>query len=285
MILVTGAAGKTGLAVIQALAARGEAVRGLVRRPEQAESVLRAGARAAVTGDLRERTVLQEATDGCEAIYHICPNVSVDELAIARVAISVARAMNVRLFAYHSVLHPQVEAMPHHWLKMQVEALLFAAELPYVILQPAAYMQNVLGQWQHIVAGRYPIPYPVETRLGMVDLADVAAVAALVLTEDGHVGATYELAGPEVLTQEQVAETLGQALGRRVTAEAIPLETWAQWARASGLGEYQVDTLLKMFAYYAQHGFWGNPRVLSWLLGREPTPFAAFVARTVREDH
>ena len=51
------------------------------------------------------------------------------------------------------------------------------------------------------------------------------------------------------------------------------------WARASGLGEYQVQTLLQMFRYYECYGFWGNPRVLTWLLRRSPTTFAGFVER------
>ena len=56
-----------------------------------------------------------------------------------------ARRAGIRHLVYHSVLHPQVEAMPHHWQKMRVEEQLFAAGLPYTILQPAAYMQNVLA--------------------------------------------------------------------------------------------------------------------------------------------
>jgi hypothetical protein len=62
----------------------------------------------------------------------------------------------------------------------------------------------------------------------------------------------------------------------------ISLDDWAARARSSGLGEYQIDTLRKMFEYYARFGFWGNPRVLRQLLGREPTTFEMFVARVER---
>jgi nucleoside-diphosphate-sugar epimerase len=117
----------------------------------------------------------------------------------------------------------------------------------------------------------------------MVDLEDVAKAAAVVLTEPGHAGATYELAGERAMTQIEVAEVLSQQLGRPVRAEVVPLDAWEQQARAAGLGDYQVVTLLKMFRYYEQYGFWGNPRVLGWLLGRAPTTFAAFVERIVGE--
>jgi hypothetical protein len=58
---------------------------------------------------------------------------------------------------------------------------------------------------------------------------------------------------------------------------------WERNARANGLGDYQVETLLKMFHYYESYGFWGNPRVLGWLLGRQPTDFPAFAQRIAQE--
>jgi uncharacterized protein YbjT (DUF2867 family) len=156
--------------------------------------------------------------------------------------------------------------------------------LVFTILQPAAYMQNVLGGWKGIVEqGAYTVPYSVETRLGMVDLEDVAQAAALALSESGHEGAIYELCGPEALSQTEVAAALERALGRPVRAERIALADWAARARAGGLGEYQVETLLKMFDYYDRYGFWGNPRVLTGLLGRPPVTFAEFAARAARE--
>jgi len=280
MILVTGAAGKTGRAVIQSLVAKRVAVRALVHRPAQVRLVEEIGAREVVVGDMRLQATMDQAAQGVRAVYHICPNVSPDEVAIGQVAIMAARSAGVEHFVYHSVLRPQIEAMPHHWRKLRVEEQLFESGLPCTILQPAAYMQNVLAHWDQIMEqGVYPVPYAVETRLGMVDLEDVAEAATVVLTEPGHAGAVYELAGAEVLSQAEVATILGQQLGRPVRAEAVPLEMWERRARESGLGDYQVETLVKMFRYYERYGFWGNPRVLGWLLGRPPTTFAAFIKR------
>jgi uncharacterized protein YbjT (DUF2867 family) len=280
MILVTSAAGKTGRAVIQALTAKGEAVRALVHRHEQIQSVEALGAQQVIVGDMRLQATMDQAAWGVRAVYHICPNVSPDEVAIGQATVVAARSAGVEHFVYHSVLHPQIEAMSHHWQKLRVEERLFESGLSYTILQPAAYMQNVLAHWDQIMEqGVYPVPYAVETRLGMVALEDVAETAAVVLTEPGHTGAVYELASAEVLSQTEVATILGQQLGRPVRAEVVPLETWEQRARESGLGDYQIETLVKMFRYYERYGFWGNPRVLGWLLGRPPTTFAAFVER------
>ena len=285
MILITGAAGKTGRAILRALGAHREAVRALVHRREQVGVVEDLGAREVVVGDIRSQTAVSRFAAGVRAVYHICPNMSPDEVAIGQVVLAAACAAGVERFVYHSVLHPQTESMPHHWQKLRVEALLFESGLPFTILQPAAYMQNVLAHWEKIVnQGVYPVPYAVETRLSMVDLEDVAAVAAKVLTEEGHLGAIYELAGLELLSQVGVAEILARKLDRPVHAEAVPLKDWEQSARQAGLGEYQIQTLLKMFGYYESYDFCGNPRVLGWLLGREPSTFGDFVERTLREQ-
>jgi len=284
VILVTGAAGKTGRAVVRALAARGAAVRALVYRPAQAQAMRELGAREVIVGDMRDQATMEQSLQGVRALYHLCPNMSPDEFNIGQLVIGAARSAEVTHFVYHSVLHPQTEAMPHHWTKLRVEEHLFESGLACTILQPAAYMQNVLAGWDSVMKeGVYRVPYAVETRLGMVDLEDVAAAAAIVLTEAGHQGATYELAGSEDLTQTEVANVLNQALGRPVCAEALPLDVWEAQARGAGLGDYQVETLIKMFRYYERYGFWGNPHVLGWLLGRPPTTFAAFVERTIRE--
>ena len=277
MILVTGAAGKTGTAVIKALAAKNEQVRGLVRREEQAAEVTAVGAVEVVVGDMGDTAVYQQAAHGVRAIYHICPNMHPDEAAIGKTAIEAAKNNGVTQFVYHSVMHPQTEMMPHHWHKLRVEEIVMASDLNFTILQPAAYMQNILGSWQTIVEqGKYIVPYPVETKISIVDLADVAEVAACVLTEAGHEFAIYELAGPENLSQKEVAAILQTVLQQTILIEEISQDEWRK--NAAGLGEYQVETLLKMFTWYAEHGFAGNSNILAWLLGRPPTTFAEFVA-------
>ncbi len=102
---------------------------------------------------------------------------------------------------------------------------------------------------------------------------------ALVLTEAGHSGASYELVGTAPMSQIEVAETFGRALQRDVRAEAEPIEVWHHRARNAGIGDYQRKTLTKMFEAYARDGLQGNPNVLGWLLKRPPTSLAAFAAR------
>jgi uncharacterized protein YbjT (DUF2867 family) len=281
MVLVTGAGGKTGRAVIGALSSREVDVRAFVRSQQQASEIAVLGAAETVIGDMTDAVSFSRATEGATAVYHICPNMHPDEVAIGRAAVAAARAAGVQHFVYHSVLHPQVEAMPHHWHKLRVEELLLTSGLDITILQPAAYMQNILAGWRAIVEkGIFRVPYSVDARLGLVDLLDVAVAATVVLTEPSHRGATYELVGPANLTPSEVASALSRRLARPVRAEQLSLTEWQDGAIASGLSRYEVDGLLKMFRYYDKHGFVGSSWQLERLLSRPATDLAAFLART-----
>lgn len=279
-VLVTGAGGKTGIAVILELRRRGVPVRALVRQPHHRAVMEGLGVDEVVEGDLRDGDVVSRAVSGVDAVYHICPNVHPEEIEIGRWMIAAARASSVGHFVFHSVLHPQTEAMPHHWAKLRVEEMLLEAELPFTILQPAPYMQNVLAQRPHIARdGVYSVPYALETRVVMVDLEDVAEVAGRVLAEPGHLGATYELCGSDALSQTEIAEVLTAGFGRAVRPQTVPISTWTEGATAAGMGEYQVRTLVKMFRYYERHGMAGSSAVLEGLLGRPATTFAQTVDR------
>jgi uncharacterized protein YbjT (DUF2867 family) len=238
------------------------------------------GVSEVVPGAMNDPHALAQAVRGTDAICQICPNVNPREVAFAKTVAAAATDLGVSRLVYHSVLHPQIEAMPHHWNKLRVEEILFSSALDITILQPTAYMQNSLTEWDRMVSdGIYRVPYPIETRLSLVDLDDVAEAAALVLTNGGHSGATYELVGTPPLSQIDIAETFGQALKKTIRAETEAIESWEQRARSAGMDDYQRETLIKMFRAYARDGLKGNPNLLGWLLGRPATSLAAFAAR------
>jgi NAD(P)H dehydrogenase (quinone) len=280
MILITGASGKTGKAVLKALVTRGVSARAFVRSSAH-EAALRAmGVRDLVVGAMDDPHALARATHGIEAIYHICPNVSPHEMSFAKALVDAATSSGVSRLVYHSVLHPQIEAMPHHWNKLRVEEMLLSSGLAITILQPTAYMQNSLTEWDRMAHdGIYRVPYPIETRLSLVDLEDVAEAAATVLTNAGQSDAIYELVGTPPLGPIEIAETFGRALKKRIRAEAETVESWDTRARNAGMEDYARETLTKMFRAYARDGLKGNPNVLGWLLGRPPTSLADFAAR------
>ena len=285
MILVTGAGGKTGQAVLRALERLGQPTRALVRRSDQIHGAEGRGAQDVVVADLLQRDEMVRSMADVRIVYLVAPNVHPEEARLGEVAIAAARDAGVQRIVYHSVLHPQAREMPHHWQKLEVEEKLFASGLQFTILQPAAYMQNLLPYWNEIVEeGVYRIPYGESAALSLVDLEDVAEVAATVLTEEEHIGATYELAGPEALTPRRIAEVLSRRFGTEVSSESIPLDGWDEGARAGGLRGYQLESLSRMFRYYDRYGLIGGSRVLEWLLGRPPTSFHQFVDRITESE-
>jgi uncharacterized protein YbjT (DUF2867 family) len=283
LVTITGAAGKTGRAIVRALAARSARTRAVVHRPKMAkvvEEMKALGAAEVVPGDLTDASSLEAALAGSSIVYLICPNMRPDEVEIGRRAIDVCRRVGVERLVYHSVLHPQIEKMPHHWKKLRVEEALIESGLAFTILQPAAYMQNVRAQWGAVTSKAvYEVPYATSTRVAMVDLRDVAEAAATVLTGEGHDSAIYELCGPESLDPREVATALARRLRRDVGVRVIPREEWARGARAGGLGGYAVETLVAMFRHYERHGFEGNPRALESLIDRPARRFAQVIER------
>ncbi|QVQ53679.1 NmrA family NAD(P)-binding protein [Spiractinospora alimapuensis] len=279
-VLVTGAAGKTGRAVIEALRARDLPTRALVRRPEQADAARAAGATEVRVGDMRDRDDVAEALRGTTGVYHIAPNMSGAEVAIGEALIGAAQATGVRRVVYHSVLRPQIRAMPHHWDKLLVEAALFETGMDVTVLQPGPYTQNLLEGLDRVREhGELRVPYRVDAPFGMVDLRDVAEVAARCLAEERYRGGTYELVGPEAVTAESVARDLGATLGRDVRAVRIDPADWAATARSRAVPEHVVTALAAMFSYYDAYGLPGNGRVLTALLGHAGTSVSDVFAR------
>ncbi|MCW5878051.1 MAG: NmrA family NAD(P)-binding protein [Anaerolineales bacterium] len=277
-VLVTGAAGKTGLAVLRALARRGKGARALVHRSEQAAAARQAGAVQVVLANLLDGAALRDAMQGMRAVYLICPNLHLQETEMAQAAILAAQAAGAEHFVYHSVLLPAEPVMPHHWQKHLAEQSLAASGLRYTILQPASYMQNVLPYWESIRSGLYRVPYSLEAIFTPVDLEDVAEAAATVLAHPvDYAGQVLPLAGPERLSSEQMAAEMAAQLGHPVRAEAQPLADWT--TAANGLSEYARHALQRMFAYYDAHGFAGDSKVLQATLGRPPQTFREFLSR------
>lgn len=280
MILISGAAGKTGQAVIKALNQRRQAVRAFVRTQQQSQLVEKLGAAEVVVGDLTQADKLPPALEGVQKVLHICPNVHPEEVGIGAQMIEGAKQAGVEHFVFHSVMHPQIESMPHHWKKMRVEEMLIESGLPFTIVQPASYMQN-LPLSTIRTEGVLRVPYSLQSRHSMVDLADIAEVYARVLAEEGCQNGIYELAGPEALDHCQITEMLSQAFSQPVELVEEDIDVWRQRGQSSGMTAYAIETLAKMFEHYDQHGFVGNPNTLEHLLQRPPTTLAAFLERVI----
>jgi uncharacterized protein YbjT (DUF2867 family) len=279
-ILVTGASGKTGQRMVASIAKKGGIVRAFVRRPEAGGPLKQAGAAQITLGDLMDHDSLRLAIAGAGQVLHICPPMHPKEDVITQTMIGLAGELAVGRFVLYSVLHPLLADVPHHNRKLRAERGLVDSGLTYTILQPSRYMQHLTMIWKTVLAtGVHTMPFGTTARFSLVDLADLAEATARIMTEPGHGAATYQLAGPEALNQDDCAAILTAILGRPIRAVAKPIEDFRRDVRAAGMPAERIEIMTKMNAHYDAHGLVGNSNVLRWLLGREPTRFAEFVRR------
>jgi uncharacterized protein YbjT (DUF2867 family) len=275
VIVVTAAGGPTGTAVVRELRARGESVRAVVNRRGPRPELAALGAEV-VVAELTQPMAWSTVLAGADAMYLIWPNFDPDEAEGAPALFAEARRAGLPRLVYHSVLRPQLRVMPHHAAKDQAEEALDGSGLrSWRVLQPCAYADNLDGQLDAVRAsGVLRSFWGLRTAQSVVDLRDVAAAAAVLLTEDGLDGGTFEAAGPEALTAPRMAELIGARLGEDVIADDVipggemPTSYAARCRRA-------------MFDHYRAHGFSGSPRVLTDLLGRAPRSLAEHLADLV----
>ena len=219
----------------------------------------------------------ERAIAGADAVVHIGPAMHPREIAMGETVIDAAAAAGVRHFLLMSVTHPQLEPLLNHQSKLAAERRLLMSRLPFTILQPMHYMQDVDVPGS-VAGGAYRQPYSLDVGLSFVDLADVGESAARVLSDPArHRFATYELCGADTLTGRQVAAILAEVAGRPVEPQQLPVDRVLAGMRE--VPDYTRDAMRRLLEHYDSYGITGNPNVLSWLRGRSPTSFRQFTRR------
>jgi len=282
MILLTAANSRTQRHVIKALAPSGQPLRAFGRSLDAAWFGAR-GVTDLRNEDLLDRAALADAMRGVGTVIHVGPGLQQQETTIGTFVIDAARRAGVERFVYISVIHPQIDYLMNHRAKRMVEDHLIGSRLNFTILQPQHYFQNVPVH-RAVDSGQVTLPYDMDRELGFVDMADLGAAAAKVVTEPGHEYATYEIASHEHLTGNAIAAILSDLSGRSVTAARMPLQAFidgyaAHFAPDEFGVDWTADAITRLFSYYDRYGIRGNGNVLTWLLGRPPTPFESYVRR------
>ena len=283
MILVTAAAGNQGRILIPRLHASGFKIRAVRASHGRDAELLDLGAHEVLTGDASDRSFLRHALDGVDVVYHIGPSAHPLEREMGFAMVDVAMEKGVRHLIFNSVLHAVATKLIQHRYKRQIEEHIVESRLNYTILQPADYMLPgmILPAFK---TGVFHLAWSLDRRQAMIDLPDLAEVVVTVAQEgERHYGATYELAASGNHTAFDIAEALAKATGKAVTPVQMSAEEYFD-AFFGDVGDkapfrHQLSVLRAISLWYSQYDFTGNPNVLTWLLGREPTTLEQFILR------
>lgn len=272
-VLVTGATGNTGRALAEALVRRGVPVRAMVRseahRGKLPERV------TAVVADFDDAASIATALAGAGRAYLVTPSSDRAEEQQRRFAEMAAQA-GVK----HLVLLSQLgadEGSPVRYLRYHgaVERHVQGLGIGWTFLRPNLFFQGLLAFAGAISSeGHFYAPIG-DARVSAVDVRDIAAVAAVALSEPGHEGATYTLTGPEAVTHTQIAAALSGALSREVTFVDVPPDAFAASLRGI-LPPWQVEGLIEDYAHYRRGEAASVSPAVADLTGRQPIAVEQF---------
>jgi uncharacterized protein YbjT (DUF2867 family) len=277
-VLVTGATGNVGPHLVKELTARDIPVRAFVRDPNKARTLL--GNVDLAVGDFGDTPSLDSALDGVDRIFLLTPS-HPSQVDYESNVIDAAAAARVRLIVKISTVTADPDS-PDRFAAWQgkAEQKLLASGLPAVLLRSSYHMTNVLFA-RETIAQLGKIFAPVDdAKIAMIDRRDVAAVAARILTEDGHDGRTYILTGPEAITYHDVATVLSAVLGKSVEFVDVPEEAAVGGALQAGAPEWLAHGVAEVNRELRRGAAAAITEVVRVLTDREPLSFAQF-ARSV----
>ena len=267
-ILVTGATGSVGRLVVDELLAAGVPVRALTVDPARAKLPAEA---EVVVGSLARPSTLPVALKGVDAVYLAPMARTVRRFCELAADEGIARVVAL---SGSSVGDAHEGSSGHEY--GAVEAAVRDAGFAWTFLRPGVFMNNTLAWAGMVREGEVAMAYGDATQTP-IDLGDIAAVAARVLTSEGHVGVTHVLSGPSAISLREQVSVLASVLGKEIRfRELTRAEQRAQWV-GYGIPESAVDWLLDGFEETLRH-----PQVPTGvaeeLLGRPGTTYAAWVA-------
>ncbi|PYT74057.1 MAG: hypothetical protein DMG39_04475 [Acidobacteria bacterium] len=280
MILVTGASGTMGKAVLNEVAKEaaktGENCRAMYRSDTEAAKA--PAGTSTVIADFAKKDTLPTALQDITSVYLVCsPIPQLVELEWNMIDACVAAGVK------HIVLSSAMGAREYRksfpsWHRT-VEDKLKSTKISFTILRPNSFHQNALTYYAPSIRSKGTFSASMGNAcVSFLDVRDIAVVAAKSLAGGEHSGKTYELNGPEALTYSELAAKISQHAGRPVQYVNIPAAAQRKAMLDQGMPEWQADVLLDLQAYYVSGKGGKVDGLLEQLLGRPPISMDQFLA-------
>ena len=276
MLLITGASGNVGRALLAELDAAGVPARAAFHSAGKAEQAKAAG-RDAVAIDFAKPVTLTPALAGVDAVFLLgAGGMGQTEGEIN--VVNAAKAAGARRIVKLSVIGAPGEGFEFARIHHPVERAIEASGLEWTHLRPNGFMQNFVNYMAPTIKAQRAMYTTIpDAPISHIDVRDIARVAALALAHDGHAGKAYTLTGPAPFTYRDAAATIAGVTGAPVNCIGISDDDARAGMKAAGLPDFYAEYLLDLDHFYG--GGAGAPvtSTVRDLTGRDATSFETFV--------
>ena len=272
-IVVTGATGQLGRLTVEALLRRGSAPADIVATGRDVDRIADLAERGVTVrqADFADPATLPSAFAGADRLLLVSTTTVGERLDNHRRALAAARTAGVGQVVYTSAVNAGSARMRLAEEHRATEQLLEESGLPAVVLRNGWYLENHTDLLPVVLATGTLTGSAGAGRVSSASRADYAEAAAVVLTTDGHVGATYELGGDQDFSLPELATAIGRATGQPVGYRDLPVAEYAAVLTGLGLPAGLAEVLADADAGLARGELQTTSDDLRRLLGRPTT--------------
>ncbi|MBU3927132.1 MAG: SDR family oxidoreductase [Bacteroidetes bacterium] len=273
-ILVSGATGNTGNEVVKQLLEKGIKFKAMSRNKSKFRTITGVNW---VEGDFADIGSLVLAFDGVECIYVAMPAHPDNEVWLKNVILASKKAGVKHIVKLSGMGVSQDAGSEIIRVHAKTDNMIIQSWLEYTLLRSNSFYQNIFAS-RLTIKNQSAIYSPLsDSRLSLIDIRDVAAVAVKALTENKHKNKIYTLTGPEALSYFDIAKKIGLATGKDITYVPISKEEMKSSMLKAGVSEWRADKLSEILAWFGKGGFEAISPDVESVLNRSAYSFDEFL--------
>jgi uncharacterized protein YbjT (DUF2867 family) len=276
-ILITGATGTIGKALVKILSSKGTSFVAGVTTKQRGIDVLGTDI-PTVVFNYENSNTFHKATEGVSKVFLLGPPLRNDLDSLVIPFLEHLKTSGIKRVVYISALGlDDIKELPFH---TRVVEAIKAAGFDYTILLPTFFAQNFKNyEWENIMQRSITFVPAGDGKVGFVDVEDIALVAATVLIEAGHEGKFYTITGPDLLSYAEAAQQLSEVIGKPIHYPAPSPEVYKQVLTEAGAPEFIASYMIPVYSLIAD----GKVNIVSddieRITGKKPTQLKEVLKR------